>query len=269
MKSLKCDLPGLVFRRERERWSLTTALYLITRYLVLAPNILLSDAVSGIVKRLFSWGMVLLTYTMHAIMAIRVFAMYRRSRKMGLFLILCFMAASASRGVTDGLALSPSSGSISEEYILSGTGVCILFQAVVVPYLDGIPSICIELLFFVLAARVFYKHVLEMQRTLPDWGLDDCLSILFRDHLLHFFCYLTSNVMQIVIISMNGNSEGSWWYSSITIFFGTIQQCVLVPRLVISIREYNSQLSHGLDGATTDIGTMAFANNPNGNTTSA
>jgi hypothetical protein len=47
-----------------------------------------------------------------AIMAIRVFAMYRRSRKMGLFLILCFMAASASRGIMDGLALSPSSGSI-------------------------------------------------------------------------------------------------------------------------------------------------------------
>ncbi|KAJ8594582.1 hypothetical protein M405DRAFT_808781 [Rhizopogon salebrosus TDB-379] len=203
-------------------------------------------------------------------MAIRVFAMYRRSRKMGLFLILCFMAASASRGIMDGLTLSPSSGSISEEYILSGTGVCTLSRSVVVPFLDGIPSICIELLLFLLAVRVFYKHVLEMQRALPDWGFDDCLSILFRDHLLHFFCYLTPNVMQIIAISMNvSNSEGSWWYSSITISFVVIQQCVLVPRLVISIREYNSQLSHGLDGATTDVVTMAFANNPNGNTTSA
>ncbi|KAJ8594584.1 hypothetical protein M405DRAFT_808785 [Rhizopogon salebrosus TDB-379] len=200
-------------------------------------------------------------------MAIRVFAMYRRSRKIGLFLILCFVAASASRGVIDGLALSPAGGSIPEEYILSGTGVCTLSP--VVPFLNSIPSLCIELLFFLLAARVFYKHVLEMQRALPDWRFDDCLSILFRDHLLHFFCYLIPNVMQMVVISMNSNSEASWWYSCITIFFGVIQQCVLVPRLVISIREYNSQLSHGLDGATTDVGTIAFANCPNGNTTSA
>jgi hypothetical protein len=72
-------------------------------------------------------------------------------------------------------------------HILSGTGVCTLSPAVVVPYLDGIPNTCMELLFFLLAALDFYKHVLEMQRALPGWGFSDCLSILFRDHLLHFF----------------------------------------------------------------------------------
>jgi hypothetical protein len=63
---------------------------------------------------LWSWVNINVSKTTVAIMAVRVFAMYRRSRKMGLFLILCFMAASASRGVMDGLALSPSSGSICE-----------------------------------------------------------------------------------------------------------------------------------------------------------
>ena len=56
----------------------------------------------------------------------------------------------------------------------------------VVPYFDGIPSISIELIFFLLAARVFVKHVLEMQVALPHWEFDDCLSILFKDHVLHF-----------------------------------------------------------------------------------
>ena len=74
----------------------------------------------------------------------------------------------------------------AEEQILSGAGICTMSMAIIVPYLDGIPSICIELLFFLLATRVFVKHLLEMKRACPDWGFDDCLSILFRDHLLHF-----------------------------------------------------------------------------------
>lgn len=138
-------------------------------------------------------------------MAIRVFAMYHRSKNMRIFLIISFVASSTSRGVLDGLALSPASGSTCkladfcgahsltncyscsvEEYILSGTGLCTLSEAMVVPYLDSIPSVCVELIFFLLAARVFVKHVLEMQMALPRWGFDDCLSILFKDHVLHF-----------------------------------------------------------------------------------
>jgi len=74
----------------------------------------------------------------------------------------------------------------AEEQILSGAGICTLSMAIIAPYLDGIPNICIELLFFLLAARVFVEHLLEMKRACPNWGFDGCLSILFRDHLLHF-----------------------------------------------------------------------------------
>ena len=84
--------------------------------------------IGGSDQRFFSWGMVALAYTMHgsfhdylshelqsiettvAIMAIRIFAMYHRSKNMRIFLIISFMAFSASRGVLDGLALSPASG---------------------------------------------------------------------------------------------------------------------------------------------------------------
>ena len=83
--------------------------------------------IGGFVQGFFSWGMVALAYTMHglfhdylshelqsiettvAIIAIRIFAMYHRSKNMRIFLIISFMAFSASRGVLDGLALSPTS----------------------------------------------------------------------------------------------------------------------------------------------------------------
>jgi len=58
-------------------------------------------------------------------------------------------------------------------------------MTIVVPFLDGIPSICIELLFFFLAANVFVRHVLE-KRARPDWVIGDCLAII-GEHVLHFF----------------------------------------------------------------------------------
>ncbi|KAG0706603.1 hypothetical protein DFH29DRAFT_900386 [Suillus ampliporus] len=270
---------GLGFTREVEliwcqRWKPTTVLYIIARYVGLAiaivqiweaPGILLSDTECGIVGRSWSWGMVVLACTMYAIMAIRVFAMYNRSKKMGIFLVICFLAASASRGIIDGLALVLTSGSTSEERILFGRRVCTTSMALVVPFLDGIPSICIELLFLLLAARVLVRHRLEMRRTRQDYGFggggSDTLDIL-RDHVQHFLCYLIFNIMQVAAISMNGDTDGSRWYRSIAIFFVTIQQCVLVPRLIISIREYFSQVDYVSD-STTDLDIMSFAYNAN------
>ncbi|KAG2153583.1 uncharacterized protein EDB93DRAFT_225392 [Suillus bovinus] len=192
-------------------------------------------------------------------MSIRVFAMYHRSMRMRIFLIICFLAASAFRGITGGL--------ISEEYVLSRTGVCTTSMPPKVPFLDGIPSLCIELLFLLLVVRALVEYVREMQRTHSDYGFgdghSDSLAIL-RDHVLHF-SYLILSVMQVATISTNGDSNGSRWYRSTAIFFVTIQQCVLVPRLVISTREYFSQLDYVSDGIT-DLDVMAFAHNSDVNT---
>ncbi|KAG2141014.1 hypothetical protein DEU56DRAFT_979887 [Suillus clintonianus] len=218
----------------------------------------------GIVGRIWSWGMAALACTMYAIMAIRVFAMYHRSLKIRIFIVVCFLAASASRGIMDGLAFDFARGSIPVEYVLSGTRVCTMSMAPVVPFLDGIPSIRIELLFLLLAARVLVEHTREMQGIRPDRifgdGVGDSLAIM-RDHVLHFSCYLILSVMQVAAISTNGDTDGGQWYRSIAVFFVTIQQCVLVPRLVITMREYFSQFDYALDSAA-DFSVMAFAHNP-------
>jgi len=57
-----------------------------------------------------------------------------------------------------------------------------------------------------------------------------------------------------------GDTAGGQWYSGITWFLVSIQQCVLVPRLVISIREYSHQLT-GPESTTIDLSTVAFASN--------
>lgn len=204
--------------------------------------------------------MVALACTMYAIMSIRVFAMYGRSRRMRIFLIICFLAASAFRGLTDGLALVLAMGPTSEEYVLSGTGVCTTSISPMVPFLDGIPSLCIELLFLVLAARVLVEHSREMQRVRSSYrfgdGHGDSLAIL-RDHVLHFSCYVILSIMQVAAISTKSGTGGSRWYGSTVISLVTIQQCVLVPRLVISTREYFSRVDYELDSVT-DLGLMEF-----------
>jgi hypothetical protein len=73
-------------------------------------------------------------------------------------------------------------------HILSGTGVCTLSPAVVVPYLDCIPNTCIELLFFLLAALEFYKHVIETQRALPGWDLVIVFQFFLETIYCIFFC---------------------------------------------------------------------------------
>ncbi|KAG1779661.1 hypothetical protein EV702DRAFT_1085768 [Suillus placidus] len=246
-----------------------TVLYIIARYLGLviaivqiwgAPGILLSDTECDIIGRSWSWAMAVLACTMYAIMSIRIFGMYRRSMRMRIFLIICFLAASAFRGITDGLA--------SEEYVLSGTGVCTTSTTPMVPFLDGIPSLCIEFLFLLLATRVLVGYVREMRITRLDCafgdGHGDSFAIL-RDHVLHFSCYLILSVMQVAAISTNGDTDGSRWYRSTVISFVTIQQCVLVPRLVISTREYFSQFNYVSDSVT-DLDAITFAYNPNVNT---
>lgn len=212
--------------------------------------------------------MVTLACTMYAIMSIRVFAMYRRSMQMRIFLIICFLAASAFRGITGGLGLILAIGPTPEEYVLSGTGVCTASMALIVPFLDGIPSLCIELLFLLLATRVLVEYVREMQRVRSDGGFgdghSDSLAIL-RDHVLYFSCYLILSIMQVAAVCANGDTDGSRWYRSAVMSLVTIQQCVMVPRLVIGTREYFSQLDDVSDSVT-DLGTMAFAYNPDVNT---
>jgi hypothetical protein len=189
---------------------------------------------------------------------------------MRIFLIICFLAASAFRGLTDGLALVLATGPTSEEYVLSGMGVCTTSMATMVPFLDGIPSLCIELLFLFLATRVLVEHTREMRRAYSGHGFGDghgdSLAIL-RDHVLHFSCYFILSVMQVAAISANGDTDGSQWYKSTAIFFVTIQQCVLVPRLVISTREYFSQIDYVSDNVIDiDLSAMTFARNLDVNT---
>lgn len=62
-------------------------------------------------------------------------------------------------------------------------------MAPMVFFFDGIPSLCIELLFLLLATRVLVKYVREMREHVQTvefgHGRSDSLAILW-DHVLHF-----------------------------------------------------------------------------------
>ncbi|KAG2341767.1 hypothetical protein BDR05DRAFT_426230 [Suillus weaverae] len=86
----------------RQRWSLMTVLYLSVRYLGIAfavlqipgniPTISVTDTVSWILYVVMTWMSVIVFPMLRAIMITRLHAMYQRSRKILIFLIVTFLA---------------------------------------------------------------------------------------------------------------------------------------------------------------------------------
>ncbi|KAG1825241.1 hypothetical protein EV424DRAFT_1537763 [Suillus variegatus] len=135
----------------------------------------------------------------------------------------------------------------------------------VVPVLEGIPSLCIELLFLLLTGRVLVEYVREMQRTRSDDGFGDGhgdIIAILRDHVLHFSCYLILSVMQVATISANVSIVP---VDTSTNYHSMIHEQQGDTDGSRYTRGYFSQLDYVSDRVT-DLDAMAFAYNPNVNT---
>ncbi|KAF8844789.1 hypothetical protein BDN67DRAFT_1007945 [Paxillus ammoniavirescens] len=196
-----------------------------------------------------NYGAFVSTIVGEAIMSLRIYAMYLRS-KIIMVVLITFILARIGVGLAVAVVIfGPKSGISATEWILSGIHVCgpSVDTASPLPLAWDITSITINILLFLLAIGRFAKHAFEMRRMLHRWQVNDLMKVLVRDSIVYFFFNLVATI--ILMISVWGQPENGTYFAIITAYSQN-EGSVLLPRLVISFREnYSQDAYHGADTA--------------------
>ncbi|KAG2135105.1 hypothetical protein DEU56DRAFT_981191 [Suillus clintonianus] len=235
----------------RQRWSLMTVLYLSVRYLGIfytpEHTVLCSDNfvdrcsessapmpaipiqltatpcrdVSRILTLVWDWTTVVAFPMLCVIMIARLHAMYQRSARILIFLVVVCFAIN----IFDGVATAMTTRDISsEELILSGTYACTVSYAnypVLLASMTWILGTVWEVLALCLAVWIAVKHFRELRQHSDLFSLE---------------IQIYAGLLQILQV---------------------IQAFVLGPRLILSVREYNARSVADSDAAT-GMSSIAF-----------
>jgi hypothetical protein len=255
----------LVWKR---RWSLMSVLYLGLRYggilysVIDVPAYITTLSVTDAGCTVFDfeqwWMVTIANIILGVIMITRLHAMYQRSRKILVVLVVSFLAVTITSGVIT--VIQTLDHIAAEEFILSGTYVC---------YYDGPSTLFLsaitwilgtswEVLALSLAVWVAIKHFRER----PSTGstTEDCFTVLIKSHVFYFASFAAVASFRISLLSPNQPSQssaGAGFYYGVRVISALLQMFLLGPRLVLSIREHSAKLESDSDGAT-DITTIAF-----------
>ncbi|KAG2042029.1 hypothetical protein BDR03DRAFT_620144 [Suillus americanus] len=253
----------------RKKWSLVTFLYLSLRYIgllfsvpsTILPSDRFDDRYGTDVNTILRWMLFVTDIVLGAIMIIRLHAMYQRSRKMLVFLIATYLAVAIASSVMSGVGSHPFTW---EESVLSGTYLCIVvaedqFQLLTWTWVIGTAW---EALTLCLAVRIAVQHFREINRLgrSTTSTIGDCFTVLIKSQVLHFTAFAAVSCFNLGYFSQNIStsiSMGAQIYNGIIMFVLPVQQFVLGPRLILSVREYYAQLVDNSD-AGTGITTIAF-----------
>ncbi|KAG1884724.1 hypothetical protein F4604DRAFT_185759 [Suillus subluteus] len=176
----------------RQRWSLMTFLYLIVRYvgigyvvmyiLISVPTISTTDAVSLIVNDGLYWMADVVNVILGVIMIARLHAMYQRSRKMLIFLVVIFLAIRIASVVMVAIRMMQISG---EEFVLYGTYQCMFDSGGDFIFLTSMTWILFtvwEVLVLCLAVWIAVKHFHELRQHSTRGIIGDCFTVLMKTH---------------------------------------------------------------------------------------
>ncbi|KAG2047218.1 hypothetical protein BDR06DRAFT_117437 [Suillus hirtellus] len=261
---------ALTFGREveliwRQRWSPMTVLYLTVRYLGIlfavmnmlasVSTILLSDTVSLILSMVWSWTPFAAFAMVQVIIITRLHAMYQRSRKILIFLIVTSLAVNIFNGIVTVLMTMHTSG---EELILSGTYLCSLsYNPEDVTFLYAITWIFFiawEVVALCLAVWIALKHFLELRQHSAGGIIGNCFAVLIKSHMVHFTSFIAVCCYMLIlnftpILSMV-NFLDSYIISGVFQILQVVQTFVLGPHLILGVREYHAKLVADADTAT-------------------
>ncbi|KAG2139738.1 hypothetical protein DEU56DRAFT_912002 [Suillus clintonianus] len=239
--------------QQRQRWSLMTVFYLTVRYLgilYIALNIL-----SRILYLVWSWANVVAFPMLCVIMTTRLHAMYQRSTRILIFLlVVCFAV-----NIFDGVVMSMETrGASGKELILSGTYACTIGLADTSQLLFSMTWILgavWEVLALCLAIWIAVKHFRELRQHSAGGIIGDCFTVLIKSHVLYFASYVALSCFGLVInFSPTISADQFSLEAQILLGFGQIlqvmQSFVLGPRLILGVREFNARLVADSDAAT-------------------
>lgn len=248
----------------RQRWSLMTVLYLAARYggmfyataciLVNVPTVSMTDAGCCIVNNMQQCVEEVVAVILGVILIARLHAMYQRSRKVLIILVVTFLAVRIANTVMAILYMIHTS---TEEFVLSGTYQCMgeygedtLFLVI----MTWILALAWEILALCLAVWIAVKHFREL-RQLPARGIiGDCFTVLMKTHVSYFASFVCISCFKIGLFSptfsANTYSPEAQIYIGFTQIFQFVQMFVLGPSLILGVREYHAQLVASPDSAT-------------------
>ncbi|KAG0696437.1 hypothetical protein DFH29DRAFT_879350 [Suillus ampliporus] len=212
----------------------------------------------GILWFIQAWTPVIINAMLGVIMTTRIYAMYQRYKKLLIFLVAVFLASTIASVVIAVMGNIHVSG---EEAILSGNHIC---DEIINPHearLNNeilIPTVVWEIIALFLSAFVVIQHFYELRQSPTGWTMRDCFMVLITSHLLYFAAFVATSCFTLGILSpriMYSTSVGSTIYTDI--LQTALQMFVLGPRLILSVREYNTKL---VDSSEEEIGmtTIAF-----------
>lgn len=256
-----------------QRWTHMTILYLSVRYcgiltfvvniLASLPSVSLTDTGCATIFRVQTWANFIVLTMLDVIIIIRLYAMYQQSTKILVFLVVIFLAVTIVFGVITGIISNDGSES-AEEFILSGTYQCIFSGGGGgVPLLNAVTWILTtvwEVLALCFAVWIVIKHFRELRQTPTGSTIGDCFMVLIRTHAFYFAFFTAVSCFNLGWLSPNITGSDSvadaFYYGAFQIA-SVVQQFVLGPRLILSVRASNAKLVANSDEGA-DMSTVAF-----------
>ncbi|KAG2342702.1 hypothetical protein BDR05DRAFT_963914 [Suillus weaverae] len=252
----------------RQSWSFMTVLYISVRYggipfyvggvLSSIVSVSMTDISCTTLHFAQSWIPVVINAMLGVIMMTRIYAMYQRSKRMLIFLVVLLLASTVAAGVMTAIGNNYVSRA---ELILSGNSLCFTQYtnpvAMALTRETLIPTLIWEILALCLALWIVAKHFCEV-RQMPIAG--DSFTMLIKGHVLDFVGFAAVSCFNIGSLSptlMNSSSAASNIYFGILQIVQPVQMFVLGPRLILGIREYHAKLVASSDEGT-GMSTIAF-----------
>lgn len=183
----------------------------------------------------------------------RIHAMYQRSKKMFIFLVVVFLASTIATGIMTVIGTLGASG---EEAVLSGYHVCgtqIDTDGVDLLFESMIPTTVWEIITFVLAVWIAITHFRELRQSLTKSTIGDCFTVLIKSHSFYFLAFAVVTCFYLGVLSPNIPDS---FLAKVVISTGVpqvaqvLQIFVLGPRLILSVRQYHADLVARSDEGT-------------------
>ncbi|KAG1844841.1 hypothetical protein DFJ58DRAFT_515981 [Suillus subalutaceus] len=227
--------------------------YVVMYMLVNVPTISTTDTVSLIVYNACSWMSDIVNAILGVIMIARLYAMYQRSRKMLIFLIVIFLAIRIANAVMSAIITMQTLG---EELVLSGIHQCLNVYAgntQLMVSMTWMLDTVWEVLALCLAVWIAVKHFHELRQHSTTGIIRDCFTVLMQTHVSYFASFLAISCFQIGFfsptLSADQYSLDTQIYLGVRKIFQIVELFVLGPRLILGVREYHAELVANYDTA--------------------
>ncbi|KAG1803886.1 uncharacterized protein HD556DRAFT_1484507 [Suillus plorans] len=259
--------------RQKQHWSLMTVMYLTVRYVgVVYAGVNIQSYYMYFALYWTIWVLIAILggeptqlryldfteISCKVIMIARLHAMYQRSRKVLVLLVVVFTAIVIANIVMLTINMKYIS---SEQAILSGTYQCIADNLQCLGTIPWILTGVWEVFTLCLAVRIALKHFRELRQHSAGGIIRDCFVVLMKTHVSYF---VSSVVVLCLCLGYCSPTMPKDPYSpAIMTYFGfleiftIVQSAVLGPQLILGVREYYARLMIDFD-AGPNLSSIAF-----------